>query len=499
MKNLTIRTKITLWFIVILNVIVGLSYAMFWFSSESVLRNMVLSDLQDTVDYNVDQVVCRRSPKAAEKHMDSRFVKYGDVYLQIDDDFIELMSGVGTGLFDPDGNLIWGEDLISDVSAQVPFKNRQLETVTSGPDTFLIYDRKLKLDDVGILWMRGSVDQEQRHEEISMVFRFSLFLLPLLILLAAASGYLIIKRSLKPIDRMVEAAGSISTGSDLKRRIDMGEGRNEIQQLAGSFNGMMQRLDEAFESEKQFTSDVSHELRTPMAAIMAQCELALDQEDLTPEEAKKALELIHRQGGRMNDMISDMLTYSRIDRRHESYPFGPVDLTALTEEVCEEFAALHSGEAVLETVVDRGVEAWGSDILLDRLLTNLLENAARYGKARPQVAAEPGRSASEDAPGRATEAAATARIRVSLTQADDEIRLCVEDQGMGIPEEHQKRIFDRFYQVDPSRNGEGSGLGLAIVREIARIHNGSISLRSAPGEGSAFTVSLPALFDLQSV
>ena len=478
MKHMTIRTKITLWFIVILTVIVGLSYAMFWFSSESVLRNMVLSDLQDTVDYNVDQVICRRSVKAAQKHMDSRFIQYGDVYLQIDDDFIELMSGVGSGLFDKKGKLIWGEDLISDVSAQVPFKNQQLQTVQSGPDTFFIYDRKLKLDGVGVLWLRGSVDREQRHEEISMVFRFSLFLLPLLILLAAAGGYLITKRSLKPIHRMVDAAGSISTGSDLKRRIDMGEGKDEVQQLAGSFNDMMQRLDEAFESEKQFTSDVSHELRTPMAAILAQCELALDQEDLTPEEAKKALELIHRQGSRMNHMISDMLTYSRIDRKHESYPFGPVDLSALTEEVCEDFAAFHAEEAVIETDIDSGVRTQGNDLLLRRLLTNLLENAARYGRTRTGDDVS-----SEDAP---------ARIRVSLTQAAGEIRLCVEDQGMGIPEEHQKRIFDRFYQADASRSSEGSGLGLAIVREIARVHGGSVSLRSAPGEGSAFTVSLPA-------
>ena len=488
MKHLTIRTKVTLWFIVILTVIVGLSYALFWFTSESVMRNMVLNDLQNTVDYNLDQVVSTQTRKAPKKDPDSRFIRYRDGYLKIDKDFIDLVDGAGIGLFGKDGKLLYGEDLIPDVSGTTPFHNHELQTVRSGPDVFFVYDRKLKLDDAGVLWLRGSVDRDQRQEEISQVFHFALFLLPVLILLASAGGYLITKRSLKPIGRMVEAAGSISSGSDLKLRLDMGEGADEVHQLAGSFDGMMQRLEEAFEAEKQFTSDVSHELRTPMATIMAQCELALEDRDLTREEARDALELIQRQGSRMNDMISDMLTYTRIDRGHERYPFETVDLSLLVREVCGEFAAVHGEKAEIDMEIRPEIRVHGNDLLLRRLLNNLLENAVRYGRTEPTASEKAGQ-----APAEGPSVPAPAQIRVLLERTGDKVLLTVGDRGMGISEEHLERIFDRFYQVDPSRSSEGSGLGLAIVKEIALIHGGGISVESSPGQGSAFTVTLPPL------
>lgn len=474
MKNLTIRVKITIWFIVILTVITGLSYAAFYFSIRTVSTDLIKNDLIETVNDDMNEITFLKTDRKPKTVSGVYHQRYGNGYLAIDDAFLELMNGAGVGLYGDSGNgtyeLIYGEDLIYEESGGVPFRDKQMTEVRSGPDLFYVYDRELVLEDEGVLWLRGSVDSEQRQEEMSALFRFSLFLLPVLILLAAAGGYLITRRSLQPINRLIEAAGSISSGSDLKRRIDTGKGNNEVQQLTRSFNGMMQRLDESFESEKQFTSDVSHELRTPMSVILAQCELALDEEELTEAEARDALEVIRRQGTRMNDMIDDMLMYTRIDRQHDRYPMEQLDLSLLVQDVCEEFSA-NAGrdpdenmDISLDTEIEDGIVIYGSDLLLQRLLHNLLENGVRYSRDH------------------------SCMLRVRLKRAGTGAVLQVEDHGQGIPEEHLGRIFDRFYQVDPSRSGEGTGLGLAMVKEIAERHGADITVSSKPGEGSCFTV-----------
>ena len=468
MRNLTIRAKITLWFIVILAVILGLSYTVFFFSSQSGTRQLTQIDLRETVENDMDEVSFYPPGEEPQQIEGKEYVEYKGGWLEFEDDYLKLSDGVGVGLFNEKMTMIFGDDLIPGESDRVPMEEGQVHTVRSGPDVFYVYDKKLDLEGAGELWLRGAVDQDQHREEMTGLFRKSLILLPLLIALAALSSYLITKRSLRPIRQLIDAAEHISAGRDLKQRIDIGEGeKNEVQQLASSFNGMMQRLDGSFEAEKQFTSDVSHELRTPMAAILAQCELALEEEHLTEDEAKDALQVISRQANRMNDMIEDMLAFSRIDRQQEKFPMEDLDMSALVLETCDEFRMGHEGQLRMEVTVDEGIVFEGSDQLLRRALYNLLENGLRYGGADPVVC-------------------------VKLRQEGEQTVLEVSDSGIGIAPEHQERIFDRFYQADPARFGEGTGLGLAMVREIAQIHGGTVAVSSSPGEGSTFTMSLPA-------
>ncbi|MBQ9016094.1 MAG: HAMP domain-containing histidine kinase [Firmicutes bacterium] len=468
MRNLTIRAKITLWFIVILTVLLGLSYVVFYFSSVAGDRTILQQNLQETVDNDMDEVRFFAAGEPVQRIRGSEYLEYQEGWLEFEDDFLELADGIGVGLFDAERNLIFGNDPISEESRQVALEDGQLHTVPSGPDVFYVYERKLQIEGAGELWLRGSVDRAQHQEERMSYFHVSLFLLPLLILLAAASGYLITKRSLQPIRQLIGAAESISAGRDLKQRIDTGDGENEVQQLTRSFNEMMQRLDRAFEAEKQFTSDVSHELRTPMAAILAQCELALEDPGIEGE-ARDALQVIQRQANRMNGLIEDMLTYTRIDRHHEAYPMERLDLSQLVIECCEDFRTLHEEHLFFETEAEKEIFIDGSDPLLHRLLWNLLENGVRYSEG-------------------------DARIRVGLRCEEGSARLQVSDHGIGIASEHQEKIFDRFYQADPARTCEGTGLGLAMVREIAQMHGGTVSVSSAPAEGSTFTVILPLDF-----
>ena len=467
MKNLTIRAKITIWFILILIVILGLSYAVFYYSSQAGTRELVKMDLRETVENDMDEIRYYppgKEPRRIEGH---EYQKYEDGWLEFEDDFDDLADGVGVGLFSDRQTLLFGEDLIPKESSGIPMQEGQIHTVRSGPDVFYVYEKKMELKGGGELWLRGSVDRDQHREEMSSIFQISLILLPLLIILAAICSYLITKRSLRPIRQLIDAAENISAGRDLKQRIDIGAGeRNEVQQLASSFNGMMQRLDGSFEAEKQFTSDVSHELRTPVATILAQCELALEEDQLTDDEAREAIGLIQRQGSRMSDMIEDMLDLNRIDRQQEKYPFEQLDLTALVRETCDEFRISHPDQLDLETEIGEGIHMEGSDQLLRRALINLLENGLRYGGDDPQV-------------------------RVRLYRKEGQVFLEVSDGGIGIAKDQQERIFDRFYQADPARSSGGSGLGLAFVREIAQVHGGRIGVSSAPGEGSTFTMALP--------
>ncbi len=464
MRNLTIRVKMTLWFILIMTVILTLTYGTFYLSARAVAHSNLQVELREIVDNDISEIAFDREGKAPEMAAGIRQIPYEGGYLVLRERFLDFRNGIGIGIYTPDGRLIFGEDLIREEEKSIGFSDRSMLSIESGPDTFYVYDRKIDAGQAGQLWVRGAVDRDQKHEELLDLFRLSLLLLPFLILFAAACGYFITKRSLQPIRRLILAAESISSGSDLKQRIDAGDGENEVQQLTRSFNGMMQRLDEAFESEKQFTSDVSHELRTPVTTILAQCELALEDEDLEEEEAKNALQVIARQGGRMQELIEDMLTYTRIDRNQEKYVFEKVDLSSLTAEVCTDFAPA----VRIDTDIAEDVFVRGSDLLLCRLEMNLLENAVRY--------------TGEDG-----------KVSVSLSRDGGDCALTVTDNGVGITPEQQERIFDRFYQADPARTGEGTGLGLAMVKEIAQVHEGSVSVESEPGRGSSFTVRLPQI------
>ncbi len=224
---------------------------------------------------------------------------------------------------------------------------------------------------------------------------------------------------------------------------------------------MLDRLETSFEKERRFTADVSHELRTPTSVVLAQCEYAL--EAPRPEmEYVRSLEVIERQGRKMSKLINEMLAFTRLERGTDRYPMQSLDLSALVRDACEDLSLIREKGITLTAGIADGVTVRGNPELLSRLLTNLVGNAYRYGRA-------------------------DGHIRVDLSTADGDALLRVTDDGIGISEDDRTKIFDRFYQADPSRSDAGSGLGLAMASEIARFHGGSLSVESRLGEGSVFT------------
>ena len=202
-----------------------------------------------------------------------------------------------------------------------------------------------------------------------------------------------------------------------------------------------------------------------MSVIMAQCEYTLEK-PRSVEEYQEALEVIHRQGSRMSGLIRNMLDFTRLEGKAESFGREVLDLSELAASVCEDMALVQEKGIRLTSSIEEGVLVEGNRSLLSRLLVNMITNAYRYGRENGE-------------------------IRVTLEEDEKEIRLLVADNGIGIADEDQEKIFSRFYQVDASRTGRGSGLGLSMVRQIAQFHGGQITVKSRLGEGSCFIFSIP--------
>lgn len=465
MKNISIRLKITIWFSAVLLVIVALTYIVILSVSGSVMQKTIQDNLIETVENNVDEIEYFDSMKYVESDNDAdHYIAYGDGYLEVDDDFLDMVNSVSTGLYLENGTLLYGENPQAKTSAEYEFVDAEIQKLTIGGVDFFLFDRRLTQDGLDGLWLRGIVSEQQGATQLSSIVRLSLYLMPLLVLFAILGGYWIAGRLLKPIRKIEEAAAQIGRGQDLEKRIELPPGTDELHKLAETFNEMFGRLEAAFESERQFTADVSHELRTPMSVIMAQCEYSLEQ-PRKEEEYEAALKTIQRQGGKMTRLIEDMLRFIRLERKSDSIIMEEINLSELVSSVSEDMALLRENGIVLTQEITPNILVKGNQELLSRLLTNLISNAYRYGKSN-------------------------GRIMVKLYAENEKAVLSVEDDGIGIAPEQKEKIFTRFYQIDASRTSKGTGLGLSLVQEIVRFHDGVISVESERNKGSIFTVTL---------
>ena len=457
MNNISLRTRVTLWFSAALSLMAALTVFVVISVSWSVMQRTVRDELIRTVEDNVDEIEYVISLDTLDRDADAdQYIRYGEGHLEIDDDFLDEVNGVYTALYSEDGELLYGEAPAEERG--LAFADRQWQRLRG--THYILYDRKLEQPGLEGLWLRGSVMRHPGEAPMPQILFFSLALLPALTLIAVAAGRAIAGRVLIPVRSMSKAVAQISGGNDLKRRIPV-EGDGELSRLASSFNEMMARLDTAFEAERRFASDVSHELRTPMTVILAQCDYALEA-DRTPEEYQQALHVVRRQGRRMSKLISDMLELLRMERRTDVYTMRDVDFSALVRMTAEDMALIRERGIALTCEVEEGIVVRGNEALLVRLLNNLIGNAYRYGRENGHIV-------------------------VRLARNGAQIALSVQDDGVGIEKAEQENIFRRFYQASSSRTGEGTGLGLAMVRQIARLHGGEVTVCSEPGQGSTFT------------
>jgi signal transduction histidine kinase len=300
---------------------------------------------------------------------------------------------------------------------------------------------------------------------------------PLTLLVAAVGGYWLASRAMRPVRAITRTARTIGE-TDLHRRLHL-KRRDELGELAATFDGMLDRLEGAFARQRQFTADASHELRTPLTIVELEVTRALA-ERRPPEEYERVLATIQAENSYMAHLVNDLLTLARADAGHCPLRFERVDLGDLALEVAERLRPLARERGlVLETGALPEVIVRGDSIYLAQMLGNLVENAIKY----------------------ATGVGTRVAVSVGVTtgeQGRSQAQLRVEDDGPGIAAEHLPHLFERFYRVDAARSQnaegaapEGSGLGLSVVEWIAREHGGSVHVLSTPGAGATFDVLLP--------
>lgn len=478
-KRLSIRNRIILWFLFTILIILTLTLGIVWLISRNILEKSTREYLISLVEENNDRIIFleKKEVKKAKKiDPNDIYIKYKNGYLQIDDDFLDIVHEVQSGLYTSDGILLYGKNPIYKETISEAFTTSKIFKTHVNQTSYFIYDRKLQVAGTDSLWIRGisplSLVSDQMNEILSLLS----FFLPVLLLLTLMFGIFASKMIRRPIKKMEETAIMISKSNNLKLRIDADHSNDELSHLGIIINQMLDRIEKLFTAEKDFTSDASHELRTPASVITAQIDYALE------KEREKAdyimiLNVIKRQSRRMNHLIEDMLSYTRLDKRIDEYKIRPLNLSTLVENTCSDMEPLKIKNISLTSDIEKEISTEGNYELLERMLINIIENAYKYGKENGFIKVSL-KSTSEKADYYLKENKITKAYKVCLT---------VEDNGIGISKDSLKHIFDRFYRGDGSKE-KGNGLGLSIVKRIAEIHKADIFVESKEDNGTTFFI-----------
>ncbi len=292
-----------------------------------------------------------------------------------------------------------------------------------------------------------------------------LIALPILLILAALAGYVLMRRALTPVEVMINAAESYSF-KDPHKRLPMPDNEPRIEALGLALNRMLDRLDAAYSHVSRFSADAAHELRTPLTIIRGELEMVASGEKL-PAHVEQAIANALEEITRISEMVGDLITLSWMESMPGKLSREAVDLRALAVETIDQMHLLAEEKQIdLSPPQGAAVIVAADRNRLKQVLVNLIDNAIKYTPVRGRVSVETG-------------------IAGAMGFAE------VKDSGIGIDAKLHERIFDQFFRVSPDRGGIGAGLGLAIVRSISHAHGGSVSLRSTPKAGSCFRIEIP--------
>ncbi len=316
---------------------------------------------------------------------------------------------------------------------------------------------------VQVARLTSGIDATLRSLRFILVFGILVTLI-----VAAVVSAMIIRRGLRPITDITALADQIQRAEDTHRRIEYVGPNDEVGRLAATFNGMLERIQRAFEAQQRFLADASHSLRTPLTAIQGNVELLLAGVP-DPAEQRVALEAVRKETRRLSRVVGDLLLLAQADAG-QGFQHAPVEMTTLVLEVYQQAKTLAGGVTVSLGNLDVAMVAGDPDRLKEVIL-NLVDNAIKYTPDGGQV-------------------------RLSLDADPSWVRVEIADTGLGIAPEHLPHIFERFYRVPDARpragRPGGTGLGLPIAKWVVESHGGQITVESERGKGSTFTVWLPA-------
>lgn len=449
MKFRSIKFKITCWYAGIILLVFGVVVLGITLASEYYGQDKIKAELLDEV-----------------KDLREDILSYPD-YFPREDLVSYYDDGVMLSIYDSDMNFING--VVPDgFPENIPFEENRVQKIKSSEDNWFISDIRVLMADGSTIWVRGI------HSFSSIVLMFQRLLLlaciclPLLLIFTVFVGYRMIQRSLNPIHTIIKTADEIAASSDLSLRLPMPRAKDEFYKLSHTFNQMFGNLEQQFLREKQFSSDAAHELRTPVSSMLSHCEYCLQELSLS-QEATEELQIIRQKALMMSRLVSQLLAISRAESKPYQPDFTGVDLSILAESVTEELEEKADARGIRLEIENslKDPVITGDMELLTRMFINLIENAITYGKEHGYV-------------------------KIRMEDEGSDVRLQFADNGIGIPPDSLNKIWDRFYQADPSHSmSEGFGLGLFMVKYIVNCHKGKINVKSTLSQGTVFTVVLP--------
>lgn len=454
MSRLSIKQRVTAFYAAVMLLFLIIIMTVFY----------VTLDLQITY---VSHSALEKSVKNAFDYIDTP----GD-WLEISNDFDFYVNDVTLLVYGEEGTKIMGhapQGFPQDIVLQ---SDKHHEYEREG-DSWQVYDLYTEFPNGTGIWVRGIYSLTDNKQTLGNILNIMLLAFPLLIGASLFVGYLVTSRAFAPIRRIQETAERIIIKNDLSERIGLDSDSNdELYKLAATYDKLLERIETAFENEKQFTSDVSHELRTPVSVIISQAEYGLDQGD--QRTMRESLESILHQSEHMSNLITQLLELSRTGNVLRSLKYEQFNLSELCEMVIDELREQASNRGIqIISKLDREIEIIADQTQLMRALINLISNSISYG--------HDGGFAMLD-------------LHRDVTN-EDQVIINISDDGVGIAPEHLDKIFNRFYQADPSRTKQkysNTGLGLPMVKQIIEAHGGKISVQSSLGAGSTFTVIIPA-------
>ena len=470
------KIKISLWYALLFTVILGstlfVSYKIVGIQlkneitsdikSKALAIKLALSDKETSEEYSGEHGHGGREGEGEEEESSENREEFGYLNLQL---LTDIANENYILFIYTEGDLIYVTNKYESASAElVPFEipDGKLLDVTIGKKPFCMAYVNESSYSVYLGYELSSISDLQKK-----LLNIFLIIFPIGLFLSVICGFWVTDRSMKVINRINLIADKI-TSNNLSERINVPKGGGEINNLIGTLNSMIDRLEKSFAQAKQFSQDAAHEIRTPLTIIRGEIEQLIETESVD-ENSSRTLENILEEIQYLSSISDRLLLIHTMDTTKIKYHFEKVDLSVLMNDIYQDLVVI-SSEKHLKTRPDipENIKINCNKELITRLLWNIVDNSVKYNKAGGSVIIE-------------------------LIQESSNVIIKVIDTGIGIPTEEITKIFDRFYRVDKSRSRElgGSGLGLAICKWIADLHNGEIKVESEQYKGSVFSVVLP--------
>jgi two-component system, OmpR family, sensor kinase len=462
-----IRTRLTLWFTLILTLLLGaFAYAVY-----QINRDSLIQQTQQDVRQRAT-LIAAADPTLAQT---VRQLPKTDVF-NAPDVFVQIVSPTGKVLA-TSSNL--GQWRLPFLPAAI--RADQVKELRIGGMPFYIYGHAASLNGQLTGYVLVARSPSTIYLAINRLGAILMPGVPIALIVAGLAGWLLIRRSMRPLERLSRAAGRIAQAHDHTQRVGYVGPRDEIGRLASTIDSMLASLEEAHRqlgalntSQRRFLADVSHELRTPLTIMLSTLDLLAKPGASDQAFQARALHDMRVEANRMARMVTQLLIMARSESGF-TLPAQPILIADTVADACRQVTPNGSGV----TLESRGLESLGDAVVkgdpdyLKQLFLILLDNAVKY-----------------TTPG--------GHVDVTGALDGDTVTVTVADTGMGIPPAELDKIFDRFYRAENARTQDGMGLGLSIAQQIASQHGGSIAVDSEPGHGSRFTVTLP-LFARQAV